>query len=148
MAGAEALVAVGLASNVLQFIDFTTKLCITIKEISSTSSGLPKELDRQASRLSNLLGLLRELAEQRKTPVSENDVLGDCEEQAQELALLLKSFEGGPSNGRLKNAKLAYRSLKQKEDIAKVGERHVRWSRRKLVFVDFPYTKTFLTYLI
>ena len=147
MSGAEALVAVGLASNVLQFVDFTTKLCITIKEISSTSSGLPKELDRQASQLSHLLGLLRELAEQRKTPIFGNDVLRYCQEQAQELDLLLKSFEGGSNNGRLKNAKLAYRSLRQKEDIAKVGKRHVRSCRRKLVFVDFPCGRGFLVSL-
>lgn len=139
MSGAEALVAAGLASNVLQFIDFTTKLCITIKDISRTSSGLPKELDRQASQLSHLLGLLKELAEQRKTPILENDVLGYCKEQAQELALLLKSFEGGSSNGRLKNAKLAYRSLRQKEDIAKVGERKFDRVDASLYFLDFPY---------
>ena len=137
MSGAEALVAVGLASNVLQFIDFTTKLCVTIKEISSTSSGLPKELDRQASQLSHLLGLLKELAEHRKTPILENDVLGYCQEQAQELALLLKSFEGGASHGRLKDAKLAFRSLRQKEDIAKVGERDLIVWTQACIYLTF-----------
>lgn len=139
MSGAEAsLVAIGLASNILQFIDFTSKICSRIKEISSTSSGLPRELDKQASQLSLVLGLLRE-AEQCKGLDVGKDVLASCQSQAKELDALLKSFEGGSSNGRLNNAKLAFRSLRQKEDIAKVGKRHPRSRRCKVSFVSSPW---------
>lgn len=124
MSGAEALVAVGLASNILQFVDFTSQLCGRIHEITTTASGLPKELDQQATQLSQLLDLLKELAQHSKGQTFGDDILKQCQAQAQELALVLKSFEGGAGKSRWKNAKVALKSLSHSQEINKVGEKH------------------------
>ncbi|KAL8824863.1 MAG: hypothetical protein Q9191_004767 [Dirinaria sp. TL-2023a] len=120
MSGAEALAVVGLASNILQFIDFTSQLCERIHEITTTASGLPRELDQQAAQLSQLLGLLKELAQHSKGQTLGDDILKQCQFQAQELAVLLKSFEGGAHKGRWKNAKVALKSLRHTQEIEKL----------------------------
>jgi hypothetical protein len=121
MSGAEVLAAVGLASNVLQFVDFTTKLCAQIKEYASSASGLPKELSQQALQLSALLALLKGLSQQPNGPKLEKDVLGQCETQAQELSDLLESLRGGGGKSRWETAKVAFKSLKRTQQIDKVG---------------------------
>lgn len=123
MSGAEALAAVGLASNVLQFVDFTTKLCAQIKEYSSSATGLPKELSRQALQLSALLALLKELSQQPSGPKLEKDVLEQCQIQAQELSDLLESLQGGRGQSRWRTAVVAFKSLKREEQIGKVGHK-------------------------
>lgn len=121
MSGAEALAAVGLVSNILQFVDFTSQLCVQIKEIASSASGLPKELDRQATQLAELLALLRDLAQDAKGHALGEGVLQQCQAQAQELAVLLKSFDGGSGKGHWKNAKVAFRSMRHNKEVEKVG---------------------------
>ena len=122
MSGAEALAAVGLASNILQFVDFTSQLCGRIHEITTTASGLPRELDQQAAQLSQLLGLLKELALYSQGQTLGDGILKQCQAQAQELAVLLKSFEGGANKGRWKNTKVAFKSLRHTQGIEKVGK--------------------------
>ena len=120
MSGLEPLVAIGLASNILQFFDFTTQLCARIKEICNSSSGLPKELEKQANQLSGLSSVLKDLAQHPEGLTLAHGVLEQCRSDAQELELLLKRFEGGWGRGLLKNAKLAYHSLRPKPEIEKV----------------------------
>ena len=122
MSGAEGFVAVGLASNILQFVDFTTQLCVRIKEICTSSSGLPKELEKQSVQLSCLSGTLKGIAQQPGGPTLAYELLEQCSSEAQDIALLLKRFEVGLDRGRLKTAKLAYQSLRQNKDIEKVRD--------------------------
>jgi len=120
MSGAEPLAAMGLASNVLQFVDFTSKLCAQIKEYASSVSGLPKELSQQAVQLSALLDLLKELSQQPNGPEPGKVVLGRCQIQAQELSDLLESLQGGRGQSRWKTVKVAVKSLKRTQQIDRV----------------------------
>ena len=43
MSGVEGIVALGIAGNVVQFVDFGLKLCIRVKEYSAVA-GAPKKL--------------------------------------------------------------------------------------------------------
>ncbi|KAL6712732.1 hypothetical protein ACLMJK_009670 [Lecanora helva] len=117
MSGAEALVAIGLASNILQFVEFTTKLCARIQEYSSAASGLPRELSRQAEQLSALLSLLKELSQQPEGQKLEAGILQQCQFQAEEIAAILNSLQRGTGNSRWENAKVALRSLKRTQQI-------------------------------
>lgn len=60
MSGAEAIVAFGIATNVIQFIDFTARRCGRIREYAS-GYGLPKKIAAQADRLSDILEILESL---------------------------------------------------------------------------------------
>ena len=122
MSGTEGLVALGLASNIVQFIDFTAQLCVRIKEIYTSSSGFPKELENVAGQLSGLMGVLKELAQRSEGPPLAHGVLEQCLSEAQTIDSLLKPFKAGSDRGRFKNFKLALQSLRQEKDIAKVGD--------------------------
>lgn len=121
MSGAEALAAVGLASNILQFVEFTTELCVRIQEYSSSATGLPKELAQQAAQLRELLLLLKELSQQSNGQVLGDGLLVQCQAQAQELSDLLESLQGRVGKGRLANARVAVRSFSRKPQVDKVG---------------------------
>lgn len=118
MSGAEALVVVGLAANILQFVDFTAELCGRIRDYS-TGPGLPRKLAAQADRLSDLLVLLRSLSANSKTGTLEKAVVVRCQAQAEDLALLLKSLKGSHEGQDRwwSNAKKALRSLSRSEKV-------------------------------
>lgn len=122
MSGAEPLIAIGLASNIVQFFDFTTQLCIRIEEICTSSSGLPKELEKQAKQLSGLSGVLKDLAQRPEGLTLAHGVLEQCLSEARTLESLLKRFEVGSDRGRFKNLKLAFQSMRQNKDIEKVRD--------------------------
>src|SRR5437016_14526141 len=94
MSGAEGLVAVGLAGNVLQFIDFGTRLCARIREYSSAAGGAPKKIESLAQRLSLVLRTLEGLGESGLMTVElEQTTMKSCIAQAKELNSLLDNFE-------------------------------------------------------
>lgn len=118
MSGAESLVALGLAANVLQFIEFTVELCGRIRDYS-TASGMPRKLAVEADRLSDLLIVLRSLSKSSRNDTLEQSVITRCQAQAEDLALLLDSLKGSPKGqDRLwSNAKKALRSLSRTQKI-------------------------------
>ena len=109
MSGAEALIALGIASNFVQLIQFTASLCSRIKEYAA-GVGLPKKLAAQADRLSDLLAVLHSLATSLGHDPLGNSILTQCLAQARLLSDLLDGLEG-PSQGHLKNARRALKSL-------------------------------------
>ena len=94
MSGAEGLVAVGLAGNVLQFIEFGTKLCARIREYSSAAGGTPKKIESLAQRLSLVLRTLEGLSESGLMTVDlEQTAVQSCIARARELNSLLDKFK-------------------------------------------------------
>ena len=78
MSGVEPLVALGLASNVVQFFDFGSKLCARIKEFSSTASKALGEIGELADRPSLTLSILKNLDQEGLKAVGKrpNDTRG------------------------------------------------------------------------
>ena len=114
MSGAEALAAIGLASNALQFVDFAARLCARISEYSSTAAG-PRTLAMQVDRLDSLIGVLDGLAKRGGQPLKAQ-ILLRCQEQAEELECLLDDLKG-EGRSRLVRAKKAWRSLRHEEKL-------------------------------
>ena len=117
MSGAEAIVAFSIASNVIQFIEFTAKLCSRIREYASGSS-LPKKLALQADRLSDLLGILESLNKCSSEAVLNGQTLARCQTQAQELSEFLEDLKNdGQGQSWTKNARRAFKSLNRSDQI-------------------------------
>lgn len=117
MSGAEAIAAFGIATNIVQFIDFTAKLCGRIREYAS-GSGLPKKLAPQADRLSDLLGILESLNKSSNDSVLSSQALARCQTQAQELSDFLDDLKSdGQRQNWAKNARRAFRSLNRSDQI-------------------------------
>ena len=117
MSGAEAIVAFGLASNVVQFIDFTTKLCSRIREYAS-GSDLPKSFAARSDRLSDLLTILQSANESSGQGILSGQMLARCQTQAQELSDFIDDLKSdGQRQSWAKNAKKAFKSLNRSDQI-------------------------------
>ena len=117
MSGAEALVAFGLAANVVQFIEFTTKLCGRIREYAS-GSGLPNKLATQVDCLSDLLSVLESLTKSSNQGFLSSQTLARCQTQARELSDFLDDLKSdGQRQSWAKNAKRAFKSLNRSDQI-------------------------------
>ena len=117
MSGLEAVVAVSLASNVLQFVDFTTRLCIRIREYSSTLS-LPRRLSAHADRLLDLLQVLDGLAKTQNLPLG-GQILTQCQKHAEDLSGLLESLKDD-GKSRFSRVKKAWKSLGKDERLQEI----------------------------
>jgi hypothetical protein len=135
MSGAEALVALGLASNVVQFIDFGSKLCSRIKEYASSALGAPKKIIALAARLDLVLKTLNALNYTGRTIVDhEAKTIQSCISEAQEFDALLNKFrlmaravvdgEDGPSwiNKRLTSVEKTWKAFKSLRGEEKIEE--------------------------
>ena len=118
MSGAEALLALGVAANVLQFVQFTAELCVRIRDYS-INPGVPKKLARQADQLDHLLQTLKSLCNNSQQDSLERQIVAGCQAQAEELFYLLESLKGSKDGQDRwwKNAKKALRSLSTAEKI-------------------------------
>lgn len=117
MSGAEAIVAFGIAANVIQFIDFTARLCGRIREYAS-GSGLPKKLAAQADCLSDLLTILESLNNSSDQGFLSGQTLERCQTQAQEMSDFLDDLKSdGQRQSWAKNAKRAFKSLNRSDQI-------------------------------
>lgn len=117
MSGAEAIVAFGIATNVIQFVDFTVKLCSQIRAYAS-GSGLPKNLATQADRLQDLLDILKSLSKSSNQGVLSGQTLARCQTQAQELSDFLDDLKtDGQRQSWAKNARKAFKSLNRSDQI-------------------------------
>lgn len=92
----EALAAVGLTSNLLDFVNTITKLCSLIKQCSS-AAGTPSEVATISKRLELTLTMLRELDEAKRANLDhEKLALKICCDEAEELRLFLESLKISP----------------------------------------------------
>src|SRR5436190_20991122 len=93
MTGVEAVVALGLASNVVQFIDFCSKLCSRIREYSLNATGAPKKITTLCTRLDLVLKTLTALNDTGRTTIEhEAECLKSCISEAREFNDLLDGF--------------------------------------------------------
>jgi hypothetical protein len=89
----EALAVVSLASNVLQFIEFGTRLYGRIKEITSSTSGVPTRLQTLGEHLGQVLKTLEELNEAGQASLEhELKTIESGLRQANKLDTLLDSY--------------------------------------------------------
>jgi hypothetical protein len=91
---AEVVAAIGIVSNVLKFIDFGSKLCLRIRELSSSSVDRPGKLKQLEQRLRHVVITLEGLTDAgREALEHEQQAIEECLTHAKNLDALLKSFQ-------------------------------------------------------
>jgi hypothetical protein len=121
----EALAAVSLAGNLLQFIEFGTRLYSRIKEITSSASGVPTRLQTLGDHLGQVLKTLEELNEAGHASLEhELKTIESGLRQANKLDTLLDSYKPKTKKGgirkRLRVDKVwtAFKSIQGERRIA------------------------------
>jgi N-terminal domain on NACHT_NTPase and P-loop NTPases len=118
MSGAEGIVALGIAGNVVQFVDSGVKLCSRIREYSA-AAGAPNSLATQAACISDILEILKDLSDAQKGALDQR-LISRCASKADELSALLDTFinKDGSRSSAWKNAANAWRSLRAERKVA------------------------------
>ena len=111
--------ALGIAGNVVQFVDFGTKLCSRISEFCAP--GTPETLLAQATCLSDLLEILKGLPEARHLGLDQQ-VICVCIRQVEHLLALLDLLTSGHGSGisKWRAPAKAFRSLRSEKEMLEV----------------------------
>jgi hypothetical protein len=117
MSASSLAVALGVAENVAQFVDFGIQLCCRINEYSVTD-GAPKRLAAQADCLSDLLKVLDSLPEAEQETL-ERGLISRCAETAKELSGLLDTLidRGRHEKSRWRYVGKAWKSLHSEKKV-------------------------------
>ena len=123
---AETLAAVGLASNVLQFVDFAYKLISASAEIFGGATGSVQEnneIDVVTRDLQGQISILIQAFKSSRDPDLSN-LLQDCMEAATELHMLVESLQLKPGKrGHIRSVVQAIRVLRKKGKITNLETR-------------------------
>ncbi|KAI2622157.1 hypothetical protein GGS26DRAFT_249749 [Hypomontagnella submonticulosa] len=130
----EAIVAVGLASNVVQFVDFTTKLVVIANELRNDAAS-SENRDHQAIA-THLEALAQSISDTTKAisqasttaPPEERalqPVADKCCELAKDLLNRLQKcgIKPGQNGSRFQRAKAAFKTLWNKKEIGEISNR-------------------------
>lgn len=129
----EAIVAVGVAGNVLQFLDFASKLCSTSLEIYRTANGTPTSNAQTEALLKGFIesmdGVSSDLAQYR-TALSvtskqafipgQNElgtIISDCQNLANDLMTRFEKLKASGRPGRWKSFVAGVKCMWKKKEL-------------------------------
>lgn len=125
----EAIGSLGLAANILQFIDFTSKLVASSSELYVSNDGILDE-NRQIELATNDLALLNAKIKEAAVSAS-NEALcqlsESCKATADELLKALSKLKVDGSHSRRRTIRKALQAAWCKEDITKLETRLSRY---------------------
>jgi len=136
---AEALAAVGLASSIITFIDFSKNFSRLVRSISKGQDSLPKELE-ECHEYVEVVAVWLEDARRSIDPISTTaeedqhlqDAIQRCSRIVKELIVLLKSVSG--SSVLEENSSLARRGRGAIANVKKAGK--IMWKREHILDIQ------------
>ena len=145
--------AVGFASAILTFVEFSAKIIAGSYEVYSSATGTTDE-NADLRRVTEDLQLLT----QRLTvpgnvdPTGENAILAElgknCREISSDLIAMLKTLQTQKSNSKTESLRVALRSLRKRKDVESLEKRLGLYRRqiidRMIVMMRSVYHQSFV----
>lgn len=121
------LTAIGLAGNILTFIDFSYKVISGVNKVLSTSNGMTPENERLSALVEDLNVVTRDLV----TDISartENEkqlcaVAANCHALSGELYQILRRLKVGNKNSKWEGLVVKWHSMRKEKDIDSIERR-------------------------
>ena len=129
----EAIVAIGVAGNVLQFLDFASKLCSTSLEIYTTVGGVSssnaqteallkdfiESIDEVTTNLAQYRNVLSDTSKQAFIPSQDqmSTIIADCRGVADELMARFDKLKASGTPGRWKSFAMGVKCMWKKKDL-------------------------------
>ncbi|KAF6812297.1 hypothetical protein CMUS01_13088 [Colletotrichum musicola] len=140
----EALAALGLASNMLQFVEFSTKIVRGASNVYQSASGLLVELQDVAA-ITESLGLhMNKLAPPPAVDHAQNagndplvELANGCRKTCAELQQVMEKIRGKEPGSRRDSLRVAWRALRQKEKLEELEKRLDRYRSQILTQLLF-----------
>jgi hypothetical protein len=124
----EALTAIGLIANIVQFVDLGAKLIGSAKEMQASASGMTTE----NKSLEEVTIEMRDLTLRLEPPTTEarsdderalRRLAQECRELSERILRLLKKIASGKPNSKLHTMRSAIRNIKYKDDKRELEEK-------------------------
>ncbi|KAL4925800.1 uncharacterized protein BDV17DRAFT_166834 [Aspergillus undulatus] len=121
------LSAIGLASNILQFVEFGTNLCGSFHEIASSATGLTEEnahLNVAVEELKNATdGLITDLKGNTKHEAELVKLAGQCRDLSAELTEMLSKLKVKKEDRLWSTVRAAWKSTLKEKKISSIERR-------------------------
>ena len=120
----EAIAAIGLAANILQFINLVGDVLSTSKELYHSTTGLSSEHEEKVTIIQDLKVISKkiQLSADLQNP-SAHSLYSSCDEVAEELLATLTSLQVTRKHKKLRTLCNALRSAWGREKIARLESR-------------------------
>ncbi|KAL4885296.1 hypothetical protein BJY04DRAFT_214631 [Aspergillus karnatakaensis] len=149
------LSAIGLASNILQFIEFGTNVCNGIHEIASSSTGLTDSNTHLSVVVDDLKraadGLLTDLKGNNKHEVELIKLAGECKDLSAELVAIFLKLKAKKGDRLWSTVRTAWKSTLREKKVALIEKRltdyrgQIALRLNMLLYDEQSPTKDFLT---
>ncbi|KAH9241470.1 hypothetical protein K456DRAFT_46501, partial [Colletotrichum gloeosporioides 23] len=129
----EPLAALGLASNVLQFVEFSSNIVRDASKVYHSASGLPAELEDVAIITGSLESYMGRLSPPALLPSAPPDdkalatLVSNCQKTCGELNQLVERMEGKNPGSRKDSFRVAWKSLRGKGKLEELEKRLDRY---------------------
>lgn len=121
------LTAIGLASNVLQFIEFSYKIISGVNEIRSSETGMTPENERLSVMVEDLNSVTQNLLTSAPAKTENerqlNVLAANCHELSEELYQLLRRLRAGNKNSKWEGLMVKWHSVRKEKDIDAIERR-------------------------
>jgi uncharacterized protein YukE len=134
------LTAIGLASNILSFIDFSAKLIKGAYKIYSSQSGTTEENEDSSKLLDDLReateALYSDFRGQTKHEKSLRKLSENCRQLSAELQTVLNKLRVTEKDSRLKSVVVSLMSMRKEKEIASIEKRLDSYRLEILLWLD------------
>jgi hypothetical protein len=148
----ESLAAVSLVGNILQFVDFSSKIVSKTHVYLSTDGSLPENIDMELVT-DDLVTLSKKLQASASSSHSDPTLEGLCEacnNIANELLKALGELKANGKNGKWRSVRQALKSVWRKEEIDDIQQRLIVYRGQLMLHIvaSIGYFKISCTYII
>lgn len=133
--------AIGLAANILQFVEFGANLCGRIHEVASSATGLTEEnahLNVTVDELRNVTdGLITNLKGNTKHEAELVKLAGQCRDLAAELTGMLSKLKSKKEDRFWSSVRAAWKSTIKEKKIASIERRLGEYRAQIILRLNF-----------
>lgn len=135
------LTALGLASNVVQFVDFSSKLLCGAYEVYSSASGAKAETADLGTVINDLQAVTRRLSPPSTQPRTDDEIalsalVSNCRKLSDDILKVLKKLQSKNPHQKWASLRVAWTSMRKKEKLASLETRLNRYRSEILIRIS------------
>jgi hypothetical protein len=135
------LTALGLAGNVVQFVDFSSKLLCGAYEVYSSTSGATAETADLGVAIKDLQAVTRRLSPPSCKPRTDDEIalfglVSNCRKLSDEILKVLNKLQSKNPHQKWASLRVAWTSMRKKEQLVSMETRLNRYRSEILVRIS------------
>jgi hypothetical protein len=135
------LTALGLAGNVVQFVDFSSKLLCGAYEVYSSTSGATAETADLDTVIKDLQAVTRRLSPPSSKPRTDDEIalsslVSNCRKLSEDIQKVLNKLQSKNPHQKWASLRVAWSSMRKREKLVSLETRLNRYRSEILVRIS------------